>query len=276
MKLTELEVHPVATIFPMMTDEEYQGLKDDIEKSGQQEPIIVWRKQVIDGRNRLKACVELNIKPVWVEIDKDADPVQYVLSHNLHRRHLNESQRALVGAKLRDIFDQQAKERQKRKPNSVPENLPEQNKGDSRDKAGAAVAVSGRSVDHATTVLKKGTPEQIAAVEQGKLAVSRAAAEVKAKEKTSESSDKYASQKVTASEINGMASKIRKWQKDLEAKKRLTGGEYIDIDPIIDKVDVLVRMTRDMAFGGECPLCQGKGCKECRKLGWVSVGMAKK
>lgn len=282
MKLTELEVHPVATIFPMMTDEEYQGLKDDIQKSGQQEPIIVWRKQLIDGRNRLKACVELNIKPVWVEIDKDSDPIQYVLSHNLHRRHLTESQRAMVGAKLRDIYDQAASERRKsglKKGDQAPvgANWAEREKlGRSRDKAGEAVAVSGTSIDRATTVLKKGTPEQIAAVEQGKLAVSRAAAEVNAKEKTSESSDKYASQKVTASEINGMASKIRKWQKDLEAKKRLTGGEYIDIDPVIDRVDVLVRTVRDMAFSGECPSCQGKGCKECRKLGWVSVGMAKK
>jgi hypothetical protein len=91
-----------------------------------------------------------------------------------------------------------------------------------------------------------------------------------------DSTDKYAAHRVTASEINGLASRVRQWQKDLAEKKRLTGGEYIDIDPIIDKVDVLVRMTRDMAFSGECPACQGKGCKECRKLGWVSVGVAKK
>ena len=91
-----------------------------------------------------------------------------------------------------------------------------------------------------------------------------------------DSADKYAAHKVTASEINGLASKVRQWQKDLAEKKRLTGGEYIDIDPIIDKVDVLVRMTRDMAFSGECQACQGKGCEECRKLGWVSVGVAKK
>ena len=189
MKLTELEVHPVATIFPMMTDEEYQGLKDDIQKSGQQEPIIVWRKQLIDGRNRLKACVELNIKPVWVEIDKDSDPIQYVLSHNLHRRHLTESQRAMVGAKLRDIYDQAASERRKsglKKGDQAPvgANWAEREKlGRSRDKAGEAVAVSGNSIDRATTVLKKGTPEQIAAVEQGKLAVSKAAAEVNAQSK---------------------------------------------------------------------------------------------
>lgn len=288
MNLTELAVHPVASIFPMMSDDEYQGLKDDIDANGQQEPIIVWQKQVIDGRNRLKACVELELKPVWVAIDDDADPVQYVLSHNLHRRHLTESQRAMVGARLRDIYDQQAAERRQsglKKGTEIPVSdnwRQRENLGKSSEKAGKAVAVSGQSIDRATKVLKEGTLEQIAAVDHGKVSVSKAAKEVKAKAVESSrnastgTGDKYAAHKVTASEINGLASKVRQWQKDLAEKKRLTGGEYIDIDPIIDKVDVLVRMTRDMAFSGECPACHGKGCKECRKLGWVSVGVAKK
>jgi len=74
---------------------------------------------------------------------------------NLHRRHLDESQRAMVGARLRKVFDDEAKERQKRKPQSVKENLPGQKKGQSRDKAGEAVAVSGKSVDHAKRVIDK-------------------------------------------------------------------------------------------------------------------------
>jgi hypothetical protein len=45
------------------------------------------------------------------------------------------------------VFDDEAKERKKRKPESVKENLPEQNKGQSRDKAGESVAVSGKSID---------------------------------------------------------------------------------------------------------------------------------
>jgi hypothetical protein len=189
VNLTELQVHPVASIFPMMSDEEYQGLKDDIEANGQQEPIIVWQKQVIDGRNRLKACVELELKPVWIAIDDEADPVQYVLSHNLHRRHLTTSQRAMVGAKLRDIYDRQAAERKQStqvKNGKTPSisgggNITTTGGGKARDKAGEAIAVSGSTIDKATKVLKEGTPEQVAAVEQGKVTVSKAAKDVAAK-----------------------------------------------------------------------------------------------
>jgi hypothetical protein len=55
-----------------------------------------------------------------------------------------------------ELFDQRAKDRQKRKPKSVPVILPEQKKGDSRDQAGAAVGVSGSLIDRARTGREKG------------------------------------------------------------------------------------------------------------------------
>lgn len=108
-----------------------------------------------------------------------SDPVAYVLSLNLHRRHLTPSQLAMVGARAREIYDKQAKDRQKRKPHSVQENLPEQ-KGQSRDAVGKTVGVSGKSIDHATRVIEKGIPELAQAVDEGKMAVSTAAMTSKA------------------------------------------------------------------------------------------------
>jgi len=127
---------------------------------------------------------------------------------------------------------------------------------------------------------EKPTPEKRTGTDGKQYPVKKKQAEpepqVEPVESPANDDDKYAAHKVTASEINGLASRVRQWQKDLAEKKRLTGGEYIDMDPIIDKVDVLVRMVRDMAFSGECSACQGKGCKECRRLGWVSVGASKR
>lgn len=61
----------------------------------------------------------------------------------------------MVAAKLRPMFDGEAKERQKRKPDSVVEKVPPQNKK-ARDAAGEALNVS------STSSIKSGCERQIA------------------------------------------------------------------------------------------------------------------
>jgi hypothetical protein len=178
-----VKVHPVANIFPMMSAEEFDGLKSDIEKHDVRESIVFWNDELIDGRNRLAAMIELGIdwKSYTCELEADIDPVAYVISHNLHRRHLDTSQRAMVAARLREAFDVQAAERQKatvgrpkKDADKSPVNLPA-NKGDARDKAGEALGVSGKTVDHATAVLESGDDDLIAKVDAGEVSVSKAA-----------------------------------------------------------------------------------------------------
>ena len=66
---------------------------------------------------------------------------------------LEQSQLAMVGARRDDVFAERAKERQKerkgKQAGATPANLPELDTGDARDQAGAAVGVSGKSIDHA-------------------------------------------------------------------------------------------------------------------------------
>src|SRR5262249_46126121 len=118
-----------------------------------------------------------------------SDPVAYVLSLNLHRRHLTPSQLSMVGARARTWYDEQARERQReaasragkasgssrRGEANVPVNLPERSSGDARDQVAQIVGVSGKSIDHATWVLAQGTPALIAAVDANLIAVSTAA-----------------------------------------------------------------------------------------------------
>lgn len=168
-----LEFHEAANLFPM-DDESLDALSADIKANGLEIPVELYGGKIIDGRRRYMACRMADVEPDCVEVDP-ADPVAYVLSLNLHRRHLTPSQKAMVAARARDMYDREAKERQKRKPaDSVVENLPQQNTK-ARDAAGKAVGVSGKTVDFATKVLQHAEPEIIKAVDEGRMAVSTAA-----------------------------------------------------------------------------------------------------
>lgn len=76
-----------------MPDGEFDGLVEDIKKHGQKEAVIVLDGAVLDGWHRYLACQKAGVKCVTVKHD-GADPVAFVLSRNLHRRHLTASQRA--------------------------------------------------------------------------------------------------------------------------------------------------------------------------------------
>ena len=170
----DLQFHEAAEIFPLLDDEGTKALADDIAEHGLQLPIEVYEGKILEGRNRYRACLMADIEPDVVAIDPP-NPIAYVISMNLHRRHLTESQRAMVGARAKGYYAQRAKERQKRKPKDfVQENLPEQ-KGQARDEAGVAVGVSGKSVDSASKVLGAQNPALSEAVDQSVFPVSIAA-----------------------------------------------------------------------------------------------------
>jgi hypothetical protein len=103
----------------MMSDDEIAKLSEDIATHGLQRPIVLWRASddsdatticVLDGRNRLAALERLGVR--WLdlgdvqwpnhdgevsriaEFNYSADPAAYVISANIHRRHLTKAQQA--------------------------------------------------------------------------------------------------------------------------------------------------------------------------------------
>lgn len=107
-------------IFPLIDGDEFEALKRDIEEHGQREPIIYVDGEIIDGRNRLRACQELGIEPKIRDLTaaEAGDTFALVMSLNFHRRHLkpHEKGKALaafmehVGAKKRSGPGQPKKE----------------------------------------------------------------------------------------------------------------------------------------------------------------------
>jgi ParB-like chromosome segregation protein Spo0J len=102
MKKLPFEVHPAANIFPMIKGTAFKELVDDIRENGINEPVVFWKGKLLDGRNRSMACLEIGIDPLdhAIDIDPETDPVAFVLSANLYRRHLNETERESVATKV--------------------------------------------------------------------------------------------------------------------------------------------------------------------------------
>lgn len=96
----EEPVHPAADLFPMLDGEAFAALRADIERHGQRVPIAMYGGAVLDGRNRLRACRELGVEPMTVDVPLDVDPWVYVVSLNLRRRHLLPHQAGRVYAKI--------------------------------------------------------------------------------------------------------------------------------------------------------------------------------
>jgi ParB-like chromosome segregation protein Spo0J len=174
------EIHEAAHIFPM--EEETLGeLADDIRQNGLLVPVQLMGGLVIDGRRRLEACRRAGVEPRFCDVDV-TDPISHVVSLNLKRRHLDTGQRSMIAVRVMEMYETDAKRRQREhartapgRPKTLQDNCPEVIRGQSRDKAGEALGVSGKSVDRAAKVLAKAVPEIIEAVDQGKIAVDAAA-----------------------------------------------------------------------------------------------------
>lgn len=98
------EAHEIANIFPMMNETDFENLKKDIQENGfdEERSILLYENKILDGRNRNRACQELGIEPIF-RIYEGEDPLYYVISNNLNRRHLNESQRTIVAMRMANM-----------------------------------------------------------------------------------------------------------------------------------------------------------------------------
>lgn len=90
-----MELHPLCTFFPRMPDEEFNSLKESLQTNGQTHPIYTLDGMILDGGNRYRALCELGIEPKMIEY-QGPSPTQFILSSNLHRRHLTQGQSAAI------------------------------------------------------------------------------------------------------------------------------------------------------------------------------------
>src|SRR5262245_9759394 len=104
------KVHPAADLFPMMPEAELKELAADIKAHGLHSRFAYIEGEhgpvLLDGRNRLDALALLGetIHPyngvIFDKLEGHVDPYAYVISADIHRRHLTAEQKRVLIAKL--------------------------------------------------------------------------------------------------------------------------------------------------------------------------------
>jgi hypothetical protein len=149
-----------------MNEREFDRLKQDIKDNGLLEDIELYENKIIDGRNRYKACLEVGVTPRFKEFEGE-NTLKYVISKNLHRRHLNESQRGLVASRLANLNWGQ-------RESPIGDSI-------SRKQASEMLNVGSSTIDRIREIEQK-KPEEIQRIERGEVSAGRIYGELKREE----------------------------------------------------------------------------------------------
>ncbi len=172
-----MEFHPASNLFPLLEGENFEKFKEDIQKNGCLEPIIILDGLILDGRNRWRACEELGKKPPLKEMCTDANPVEFVLSMNLHRRHLTASQRSQIATgALLPKEEKKAKERSGTRTD-LRAIMPTGEEGRAREKVAEIAKVTPRYVQDSKSI-QEHRPDLAEKVKSGEITIPQAKREM--------------------------------------------------------------------------------------------------
>jgi hypothetical protein len=264
--------HPLSEIFPVLQEEELNELADDIKERGLLAPVTLYQEKILDGRNRYMACRIAKVEPRFRECK--GDPIAFVISANVLRRHLSASQRALAVAKLTH-----------KKPGQPSKRI-ESNDSITRHEAAKLAGVGAATVERAKKVLDEGTPRHIEAVQSGEKNVAAVAAEIREKEKKREeltdSQGRVIPKEVREDWVDALrvGKEIRSaglaWKRILDAHLN-AGDKYKQRHNLSNRMgEDIGQLVYDISSHtipyALCPFCQGLGkrCENCHSRGWIS------
>jgi hypothetical protein len=159
------EIHELALVFPKLPEKEMEELAKDIAKHGLVEAVTLYENKILDGRNRYEGCLQAGVECKFIHLSKEIDPVRYVISKNLVRRHLSDTQRALLAATFANM------------PEGNPNNSTAQIcvvETISQQEAASMFDVSKRQVQKAKRILDSKNEELIKSVKEEKISLNKA------------------------------------------------------------------------------------------------------
>lgn len=267
----QLKEHAFAKSFREMTEEEFDALKEDVRANGLIEPITLFDRQILDGRNRFRACLELDKEgqlpkgsPTFREFAGSLDEARAeAISKNFMRRHLTKSEKAMFLVLNRMVTP-------------PPKDGSRRQQGTGRD----AIMSVGKQygVNHVTlykaayvAAHDRRLAQQVA---DGKLSVPEAEKLLRKKAfipvTDIGSGTKFNSAaRAVLTELAKVESNLKSLvssEKVLVKERALGTSDSHIIRGAIDKIrEIITRSTPSMS----CPECMAVGCAKCKKRGWL-------
>jgi ParB-like chromosome segregation protein Spo0J len=111
-------VHPAAAVFPLIEGDDFSDLCESIRMHGVQHPAVVRGSELLDGRNRMRACEALKAEgwsgscPVVEWNDDGRNVAEWIWDTNALRRHMDDDGIAMASSAIWPLI---AKENEARK-----------------------------------------------------------------------------------------------------------------------------------------------------------------
>jgi len=186
MNEQERPYHEVSMIFPLLEGIDFEQFKADIAENGLLEAIWLHPDgSIIDGRNRHRACLELGIQPRFRTWDGQGSLVSFVVSLNLHRRHLTSSQRAVIALDVLPMLEAEARERQLatlKQGDTLPDPqlFADRDQGEARQQAASLFQTNRQYVSDAKRIQRE-APDLLEQVKAGEISIPKAKEQLKDK-----------------------------------------------------------------------------------------------
>ncbi len=159
--------HPLSNLFPLMDGHEFDELVADVRLNGMRVPVVLCDGAILDGRNRYRAALLAGVEVPTVQFDW-ADPLSFVISANLHRRHLTTSQHDPCWRRNSRDMQQGARTDDRAKWRAM-----------SKAHAANLLNVGRRSVQRAAALREHADPALVGSVKRGEITISAAVTSAK-------------------------------------------------------------------------------------------------
>lgn len=163
------------SLIPPLTVEEYDGLEKSILADGCRDALVLWGDILVDGHNRYEICTthDVPFQTVQKAFADRNDAKLWMMRNQLARRNLNDFQRIEITHKCEDAVKAKAAERQESTRFGGTGNI-SLTAGQARDELGAMAGVSGKTYEHAVTVMEEAPEPVVKAARQNALSINAA------------------------------------------------------------------------------------------------------